>query len=427
MNYSLGNMLGGAGALNADKLALNLQFATDKTLTARKGPTPVFTRASTATFVGSNGLIQSAAINTARFDHDPITLACKGLLIEESRTNIGLQSEAFETTTWDAGGLGVRNLTVTTNNTTSPSGSTTADKLTVGATTTVYQVVQNTPTLTSGTVYSVSCYLKPDQVTRIAIYSGNTTTYPASVIFDLTGSGSIVLTNAGTGSIQRLSNGWYRCMIVGTAGASASTTIRISPVSGTSTTYVGNSIDSFYAWGYQLEVGSFPTSYIPTTTASVVRSADICSITGSSFSGMYNATEGTLLLSADEFRRGSTYTTILRIADSANPINNRYSIGAYGSKTGVASPLEFIVVSAAIAQYAATPTSATSNFKAAFAYKVDDMRGAVNGVLATADTPPSALIVTPNTINIGGVGIHIASILYFRKRLANAKLQTLTA
>jgi hypothetical protein len=70
-------------------LSLDLQFATDKTLTARKGPTPVLTRASTATFIGSDGLIQSAAINQARFDHDPATPSvCRGLLLEEQRTNL---------------------------------------------------------------------------------------------------------------------------------------------------------------------------------------------------------------------------------------------------------------------------------------------------------------------------------------------------
>ena len=70
-------------------LSLDLQFATDKTLTARKGPDPVLTRASTATFIGSDGLIQSAAINQARFDHDPANPSvCRGLLLEEQRTNL---------------------------------------------------------------------------------------------------------------------------------------------------------------------------------------------------------------------------------------------------------------------------------------------------------------------------------------------------
>jgi len=50
MNYSLGNTLSRGGSLNADGLSLDLKFATDKSLTARKGPTPAFTRASTATY-----------------------------------------------------------------------------------------------------------------------------------------------------------------------------------------------------------------------------------------------------------------------------------------------------------------------------------------------------------------------------------------
>jgi hypothetical protein len=99
MKYALGNMLNGAGGLNADGLSLDLQFAADKTLTARKGPTPTFTRASTATFVGSDGLIQSAAVDAARFDHDPVTLACKGLLIEEARTNLVFPSDTLTTQT----------------------------------------------------------------------------------------------------------------------------------------------------------------------------------------------------------------------------------------------------------------------------------------------------------------------------------------
>lgn len=99
MNYSLSNMLSNGGSLNADGLSLDLAFALDKTLTARKGPTPTFTRASTATFVGSNGLIQSAAINEPRFDHDPVTLECRGLLMESQRTNLVFPSDILTTQT----------------------------------------------------------------------------------------------------------------------------------------------------------------------------------------------------------------------------------------------------------------------------------------------------------------------------------------
>ena len=420
MNYSLGNTLSRGGALNPDGLSLDLQFATDKTLTARKGPTPTFTRASTATFVGSDGLIQSAAINDARFDHDPVTLASKGLLIEESRTNVGLQSEAFDTSTWDLGTQ--RNLTVAANNIASPSGATTADRLTVGATTTVYQVVQSTPTLTSGTVYTVSCFFKANQVTRVALYATTTATLPVSAIFELSGSGTVVQTSFGTASIQRFPDGWYRCVITGTAGVSVPTSVRISPVTGTSTIYTGNSVDSFYAWGYQLEAGAFPTSYIPTVAASGVRSVDLCSITGSAFTGMYNASEGTLF--AQHFYSLNNLGRPIHISDGSSATNAIEIFNGTGPSCNV--------FSAGSQQYTRNVTATTNTVaKSSLAIATSNAMLCVNGTLATSGG--GLMPIGVNQLNIGNrpdgarpLNGHIASIRYYKKRLANAKLQTLT-
>jgi len=60
-------------------------------------PVPSFTRASVATFVNFQGLIEIAPPNTPRFDHDPVTLAQKGLLLEEARTNLIRRSNASTT------------------------------------------------------------------------------------------------------------------------------------------------------------------------------------------------------------------------------------------------------------------------------------------------------------------------------------------
>jgi hypothetical protein len=73
---------------------LDLNFAATK----RLDPRITFTRASTATFVGADGLIQSAATNAARFDHNPATGESLGLLVEEARTNIETNSEFFKWT-----------------------------------------------------------------------------------------------------------------------------------------------------------------------------------------------------------------------------------------------------------------------------------------------------------------------------------------
>ena len=59
-----------------------------------------FTRATTGTFIGSNGQIQTAAIDAPRFTHDPVTREVQGLLIEEARTNVVIDSEDLTAASW---------------------------------------------------------------------------------------------------------------------------------------------------------------------------------------------------------------------------------------------------------------------------------------------------------------------------------------
>jgi hypothetical protein len=417
MNYSLGNMLGGAGALNADKLALNLQFATDKTLTARKGPTPVFTRASTATFIGSNGLIQSAAINAARFDHDPITLACKGLLIEESRTNLCFRSA--DVSTWSG--------------TFSNSGSTTApDGTSAGYLAGIGTGNCQTPITTSVTgLYTLSVYLKRNNTdwVRLQAVQGANVNFVNFWVNLATGTAGTLAIGAGTptslsAQVTPAGNGWYRCSV--TASYPATNYLNISIVSATadnSTTRVAGSI--YGVWGAQIEAGAFPTSYIPTTTASVVRSADICSITGSDFTGFYNQSEGTFLTQSTKTSTNSN-AFIIHASDNSfvNGIDLRYAT--------ITSAQAVINVSSSgqVAAFTATVTSG-SLVKQSMAYKLNDCAYSVNGASAITDT--SALIPTVNRINFGtaytGLPLngHIASVRFYKKRLANAKLVTLTA
>lgn len=85
--------------------SLDLRFADSKSLVdATTGQNLVtFTRASEATFVNSQGQIQTAAINAPRFDHNPTTGESLGLLVEEQRQNLLLNS----------GTLSTQNVTVT--------------------------------------------------------------------------------------------------------------------------------------------------------------------------------------------------------------------------------------------------------------------------------------------------------------------------
>jgi hypothetical protein len=72
-------------------------FATNKTLNHGTGPNISFVRASAANYFNSAGVLTSAAVNEPRFDHDPVTLESKGLLVEVARTNLLLNSASLST------------------------------------------------------------------------------------------------------------------------------------------------------------------------------------------------------------------------------------------------------------------------------------------------------------------------------------------
>jgi hypothetical protein len=78
---------------------LDLRFASSKNLIDYvSGQNLItYTRAGDATFFDANGTIQTAGANVARFDHNPATGESLGLLIEEARTNLLLNSETLST------------------------------------------------------------------------------------------------------------------------------------------------------------------------------------------------------------------------------------------------------------------------------------------------------------------------------------------
>jgi hypothetical protein len=414
MNYSLGNMLSRGGSLNADGLSLDLQFAADKTLTARKGPTPVFTRASTATFIGSDGLIQSAAINAARFDHDPITLACKGLLIEESRTNILRgNSQNLSGSGWSGLGLANNDPLIA-----DPTG-------TVGG---VYYVSVNERLCNfngSGTVVCLSFFAKQRTGggTGVTIQVFQQTS-PSAILI---GTQQFLFTGTMTPSTNFTSltrtaypNGWYRFTAVLTApSGSFNSSARID---------IEGGVSSNYTWGFQVEAAAFATSYIPTTTGSVIRSADICSITGSDFTSFYNEFAGTVLCESTLNGVSPSVTPITaRLGDEQNEIRMQEA-------SGISSLTGFITYNANLAF---NSSMAGSSFgvarKSAMAFQ--DAGSAIlclNGTLGTQDNsvflPRDATGgVTPTELNLfRGQFTTVKSFRYYKKRLANAKLQSLT-
>lgn len=232
----------------------------------------------------------TAAYYGPRFDYDPSTLAAKGLLIEESRANLALQSNAF-TTTWSQ--LSTSQISLTANALASPDGTANSWKLQANSATGVSYGLYQSYTYTAA-AYTASIYAKAGTTSNLIVDFSNGGNAGAN--FNLS-TGSVVYTDTGvTASIQNIGNGWYRCIATKTLTAATgfpefyltnSNSANVRTWNAAGTEYV-------YVYGYQLELGSFATSYISTTTASVTRAADIIKLTGTALTTLQGAA-GTLL------------------------------------------------------------------------------------------------------------------------------------
>ena len=241
--------------------SLDLRFADNKSLVdAVTGASLVtFTRASSGTYTDSAGVLQTAATDVPRFDHNPTTGESLGLLVEEQRTNLLLRSEDFSTT-W------VRfNVNASSNAILAPDGTLTADKLTENDADNFHRIRQG---ITSGVTGVFSVFLKAAERTRVNLGTSDTNLIAG---FDLS-AGSVV---SGTGSIEPFGDGWYRCSISATFTTSGPFLLLRNS---SSEFYTGDGTSGIYLWGAQLEAGAFPTSYIPTTTTAATRNASLADL-----------------------------------------------------------------------------------------------------------------------------------------------------
>jgi hypothetical protein len=367
------------------------------------------TRATTATRVNSSGLIESVASNVPRLDYTNGT--CPSILVEPQRTNLLLYSEQFDNASY----WSPYDAIITANTTVAPDGTTTAETLTSNASTggSVYRLIAPVGT------YTLSVFYKAGTTDKCGIsFSAN-----GSASFDLTNE-TFVESNGGIAKIEKFANGWYKCSVTVTT---ATTTL---VAFGTDET-TGKSV---HIWGAQLEAGSYATSYIPTTSASVTRNADVISKTG--ISSLIGQTEGTLfvdeLFDDNATNNGGLDDTLISLSDGT--ANNLISIFHYGRSLGSSDRkvLFFIRLSntTQVAIFSSTLTS--GRYKIALAYKNNDVVAYINGTQIGTDTSasiPTTSVVTlvdPISTNAATktVNFNLASI--WKTRLTNSQLQTLT-
>ena len=358
-----------------------------------------------------------------RFDYDPVTLAPRGLLIEEQRTNLLLRAEEFENASWSK-----IEATVTTNAIASPDGTVDADKFipsTNAAAHYMAQAVTSTTSQCTGTIY---VKLDGSAVNKVTLFPGSGGTFAHFNLSTLTSSGEV---NVSSTSITDVGNGWYRLSATWVAGTTINS-LRFyasSGVSGAAATE-GDGTSGIYVWGAQLEAGAFATSYIPTAASQVTRASDNATITGANFSRWYNQSEGTFV--AEYSSSSIALGTASKGLASANDGSGNNRVYGYISNTGTLSELVTNAgATEGLVSFAGTVPNGVTN-KSAWVYKVNDFAILNNGGTVAADNtgaPPS----TPNRLEIGQhlsgnqLNGHIRRIRYYPTRLSNTQLQALTA
>ena len=419
-------MLATWGTSTGRNPTLDLQFAGATSLDNRI----TFARASTATYFDQLGVLQSASNDVARFDYDPSTLAPRGLLIEEQRTNSirnntmqGAVAPSTPPTNWG--------LSATTNGISQAIIGTGTENgiayIDIQISGTASATATHTPVnfdgftqivASSGQAWSGSSFLK--------ITGGSLTNFTlcALRIRQGTAAGAFVAsTDTNVSNYTDNLNGNRQTVVLSSAAATTERVTLLIQVGYNS----GSAVDITLRIGLpQLELGAFATSVIPTTTTALTRSADDASMTGTNFSDWFNAAEGTLFVEGSTAATAETYI----FADMNSGVTNNY---IRQSTVGAGTTTQFVVqVTGSTTASPGVAVTLGSSRKMAGAYILDSVQQAVNGTLGTEDTN-AAIPTGLSQMNLGSRAnlsnnsqVWLARIAYYPTRLPDATLQALT-
>ena len=402
----------------------------DLNLTGPGGLIGTFTRASTGTYFDGAGLLKTAAIDEPRFEFDPATGEALGLLVEGTSTNYAIYSEQFDNAAW--GKLGA---TVSPNTMVAPDGTLTADTITEDSSSGFHSVQTGNLGLIAKNAHSTfSVYLKAGTQTKVRLqisaYSGNS----LYANFDLlagTVTSAVVGGAAGsaTVSIRKCRDGWYHCIISGipkTTDAAVGVQPSIAFVDDAgSVIYDGDGSAYLYAWGAQMEIGSYASSYILATSSPVTRAADNATVP---VAGWYRQGIGTVYFEGD-FGDGASMGAWSIDDGTANNrlglyVNNGTLLQFFGTKNNGAGT---------DTTYLNMGNQASNRIKAAVAFAEDDVAAAANGAGAVTDNtfdPPLAatrLMIGANYAANTGLNGHAKRLIYWSPRLPNASVVELPA
>ena len=383
-----------------------------------------FTRASTATFLGSNNLLQTAASGMPRIDY--VGNSSGHILLEPSRTNELPHSNNLSNNPW----WGKRNGSVS-KNIVSPTG-TANDAWTLttdggGLSKRVGMRMRNGGndqiTIPAGTSKTFSIFVKKSSYDFVYF---NSTKFQNDMkgdsFFNISnGTLGTVSSNNSNQKIEDYGNGWYRLSVTVTAPANPTDNvgqINWYAADSDNTIFVtADGTSTSFWYGGQIEVGEYGTSYIETDTASVTRAAETATDAGNST--LFNDSEGVLY-----FEGSFNELSRLGISENAST-SNRILIGQSSSSLSyIATSASIPVVNNNVSGY-----QFNQNLKIAAKYKQNDFALWVNGieiVTVSSGNTPTGL----NSLDLKGQGFNtygkVKQIRVYNTALTDEELAILT-
>lgn len=393
----------------------------DMILTARSGminPALNFSRASSGTYFDAQGVLQTALADEPRFNHDPVTGVCRGLLIEGQSTNLLTWSEALNNVAWAK----VR-CSISANAAIAPDGTNTADKLVENTDANSHYPQAPDCNVSPNTDYVVSAYLKSAErsILRLRLASSSNG-FLSNIAIDI---GNETVTGVSAASLENVGGGWYRVQLPFTTRI-GETSIQIQFIlrDGTGNElYAGDGTSGLYIWGAQLETGSHASSYIKTEATAVTRAADNYQI---SDLGWYDQRGGTVYCEFDLSDLAPSGTTaVLRLDNNAN---NKRIVLRQGDVIGGADLLiqEQSVVKC---DSPSLGIPLTTKNKVAIRFADGDFALSINGAVITAPALGDGKIPTGLEFlrMLQGCNGHIKRLIYSKTRVPNATLEAITS
>ena len=355
-----------------------------------------FTRATSATRVNKQGLIEVVRNNKPRIDYKDSTKGA--LILEPSRTNLFPYSEDF--TQWDTAVS-----TVTSNSLICPDGTQNSFTLTTLA---AGGTVQDTITVANGNV-TFSVFVKKGTTNGVRLRIDADT--DSNGYFDLVN--NIIYSSDNDAKIENYGNGWYRVSI--SANITGFVKASIYTTNGT-TSYDNGTLN---IWAAQLEQG-YPTSYIRTSGSAVTRVAEQ-GIDGGAGTPIFSNTTAVWFLDIE--RVG------VDVDSSGRAVALRNSSFSEQIRLHFDSPSEEIRFRNALSSFAtiSTITGMGANVRKKIALRINGSALSTfsqGSKIGSDYTAPSAFDI--EEIDFATLGFKIHDMRFYNEALTDAELQALT-